>query len=191
MKKTAIPIRLYKLTYSAICLAMAFVLPFVTGNIPEVGNMVCPMHLPVLLCGFLCGWQWGLAVGFAAPLMRSLILMRPPLYPTAVAMAFELAVYGLLAGLLYWLLCGRSGRTCVSLLCAMLGGRVVGGLVQLLLLSLNGEGYTATIFFTEYFVNAWPGMLLQLVLIPVAVSALRKAKLTLNERDKNYDRETV
>ena len=73
----------------------------------------------------------------------------------------------------------------------MLGGRVVGGLVQLTLLSLNGEGYTATIFFTEYFVNAWPGILLQLVLIPVAVSALRKAKLTLNERDKNYDRETV
>lgn len=191
MKKTAVPIHLYKLTYSAICLAMAFVLPFVTGNIPEFGNMLCPMHLPVLLCGFLCGWQWGLTVGFVAPLLRSLILMRPPLYPTAVAMACELAVYGLLAGLLYWLLYGCRGRTGTSLLCAMLGGRVVGGLVQLTLLSLNGEGYTATIFFTEYFVNAWPGILLQLVLIPVAVSALRKAKLTLNERDKNYDRETV
>ena len=181
MKKTAIPVR--QLTYSAICLAMAFVLPFVTGNIPEVGNMLCPMHLPVLLCGFLCGWQWGLVVGFAAPIMRSLILMRPPLYPTAIAMAFELAVYGLLAGLLYQLLCGVRGRTYVALLGAMLGGRIVGGLVQLTLLSINGEGYTAAIFFTEYFVKAWPGILLQLILIPVVVSALRRAGLTLNEKD--------
>lgn len=187
MKQTAVHMHLYKLTYSAICLAMAFALPFVTGNIPEIGNMLCPMHLPVLLCGFLCGWQWGLTVGFTAPLLRSLILTRPPLYPTAIAMAFELAAYGLLAGLLYQLLFERRARTYISLLGAMLGGRIVGGLVQLTLLSLHGEGYTAVIFFTEYFVKAWPGIVLQLILIPVAVGALRRAGLTLNEKDKNYD----
>ncbi len=183
MKKTAVPVHVYKLTYAAICLAMAFVLPFVTGNIPEFGNMLCPMHLPVLLCGFLCGWQWGAAVGFVAPLLRFLILMRPPLYPTAIAMAFELAVYGLLAGLLYLLLSERRGRIYIALVSSMLGGRIVGGLVQAILLSVDGEGYTMAFFFTEYFVKAWPGILLQLILIPVVVSALRRAGLTLNEKD--------
>ena len=183
MKKTAVPVHVYKLTYAAICLAMAFVLPFVTGNIPEFGNMLCPMHLPVLLCGFLCGWQWGAAVGFVAPLLRSLILMRPPLYPTAIAMAFELAVYGLLAGLLYLLLSERRGRIYIALVGSMLGGRIVGGLVQTILLGFGKEGYTSSIFFTEYFVKAWPGILLQLILIPVVVSARRRAGLTLNEKD--------
>lgn len=191
MKQTAVKTHVFRLTYSAICLAMAFVLPFVTGNIPEFGNMLCPMHLPVLLCGFLCGWQWGLGVGFVAPLMRSLIMMRPPLYPTAIAMAFELAVYGILAGLLYQTLSGRRGRTYIALLGAMLGGRIVGGLVQAILLSVDGEGYTMAFFFTEYFVKAWPGIIVQLILIPLAVGALRKAKLTLNEKDMNYDREAV
>ena len=189
MRKSAIPV--YKLTYSALCLAMSFVLPFVTGNIPEFGNMLCPMHFPVLLCGFLCGWQWGLSVGFVAPLMRSLILMRPPLYPTAIAMTFELAAYGLLAGLFYYLLCGRRGRIYIALTGAMLGGRIVGGLMQAILLSVNGDGYTIAVFFTEYFAKAWPGILVQLILIPVVVSALRKAKLNFNERDENHDGKTV
>ena len=187
MKKTAVHIHLYKLTYAAICLAMAFALPFITGSIPEIGNMLCPMHLPVLLCGFLCGWQWGLAVGFVAPLMRSLILMRPPLYPTAIAMAFELAMYGLLAGLLYQLLFSLRGRTYWALLGAMLGGRIVGGLVQMLLLAFGEGGYTAALFFTEYFVKAWAGILLQLIIIPVAVVWLRRTGLALNEKDKNDD----
>ena len=89
---------LRKLTYSAACLALALVLPFVTGNIPDIGNMLCPMHIPVLLCGFLCGGFWGTAVGAVAPILRSLIFGRPYLYPAALAMMFELAIYGLLAG---------------------------------------------------------------------------------------------
>ena len=191
MKNPSVPVRIYKLTYSAVCLAMTFVLPFVTGNIPEVGNMLCPMHLPVLLCGFLCGWQWGLTVGIVAPIMRSLILMRPPLYPTAIAMAFELAVYGLLAGLLYLLLSERRGRIYIALVGSMLGGRIVGGLAQTILLGFGKEGYTASIFFTEYFVKAWPGILLQLILSPIVVSALCKANLNVNERNERDDRKTV
>ena len=93
-----------KLTYAALYLAIAMVLPFVTGQIPEIGSMLCPMHLPVLLCGFMCGAPWGLAVGFISPLLRSVVFGMPPMYPTAVAMAFEMAVYGGLAGLLYRLL---------------------------------------------------------------------------------------
>ena len=52
-----------KLTYSAICLALCLVLPFLTGQIPQIGSALCPMHLPVLLAGFLCGPWWAAAVG--------------------------------------------------------------------------------------------------------------------------------
>lgn len=187
MKKHANSVRLYRLTCAAICLAMAFALPFVTGQIPEFGNMLCPMHLPILLCGFLCGWQWGFSVGVIAPLARSLIFARPPLYPTAIAMAFELAVYGLLAGILHRLLPNRRGSAYVALLGSMIGGRVIGGLAQLVLLSLNGKGYTAAIFFTEYFVAAWPGILLQLVLIPLIMSALERAGLIPDEKGNGND----
>ena len=90
-----------RLTYSALCLALAIVLPFLTGQIPQIGSALCPMHIPVLLCGFLCGWPWGLAVGFIAPLLRSVMFGMPPMFPTALAMAFELAVYGGVSGFLY------------------------------------------------------------------------------------------
>ena len=89
-----------KLVYSALFLALALVLPFLTGQIQTFGQMLAPMHLPVLLCGFVCGPVWGLAVGAVAPLLRSLLFGMPPMFPTAVAMAFELAAYGLFTGLL-------------------------------------------------------------------------------------------
>ena len=89
------------MTLAALFLALSYVMPFLTGQIPEFGAMLCPMHIPILLCGYFCGWSWGLGVGFAAPLLRSLILGMPPLFPTGICMAFELATYGLIAGLLY------------------------------------------------------------------------------------------
>ena len=95
---------LLKMILSALFLALAYIMPFLTGQIPEIGSMLCPMHIPVLLCGFICGWQWGLAVGFVAPLFRSLILGMPPLFPVAVCMAFELAAYGLVAGMMHKIL---------------------------------------------------------------------------------------
>ena len=85
---------LRNLCLSAMFLALAFVLPFLTGQIPEIGNMLCPMHIPVLLCGFVCGSPWGFAVGLIAPILRSVTIGAPTLFPRAVAMAFELAAYG-------------------------------------------------------------------------------------------------
>ena len=83
---------------AALFLALAFVLPMVTGHLPQVGNMLCPMHFPILLCGFVLGGPWGLAVGFAAPLLRSVLFGMPPMFPIAISMAFELAVYGAVSG---------------------------------------------------------------------------------------------
>ena len=93
-----------RLVYSALLLALALVLPFLTGQIPQIGSALSPMHIPVLLCGFVCGAPWGMAVGLIAPIMRSLLFQMPPMWPTAFAMAFELAAYGFATGLLYKLL---------------------------------------------------------------------------------------
>ena len=164
------------LVLAALMLALAYILPNFTGNIPQIGAMLLPMHLPTILCGFLCGGPWGAAVGFLAPLMRSLLLTRPPLFPTAIAMAFELATYGLVSGLLYRHLPRTLPGIYASLIGAMLCGRVVWGIVTALLL-LNGEGFTFAAFIAGAFTNAIPGIILQLVAIPVAVLALQKAKL--------------
>jgi thiamine transporter ThiT len=84
-----------KMVLSALFIALGLVLPFFTGQIPQIGSRLLPMHIPILLCGFVCGAPFGLAAGFITPLLRSLIFGMPPMMPTAVAMAFELAAYGL------------------------------------------------------------------------------------------------
>ena len=162
-----------KLVYSAICLALALVLPFLTGQIPEIGKMLCPMHIPVLLCGFLCGWPWGLAVGFIAPLLRSVTLGMPPLFPTATAMAFELAAYGALTGLLYAKLPKKPVYVYVALILSMLAGRAVWGLVTFALMGFSTTAFPFSAFVAGAFTNAIPGIILHIVLIPDIVLALR------------------
>ncbi len=170
-----------KIVYSAICLALALVLPFLTGQIPQIGSMLSPMHIPVLLCGFLCGWPWGLAVGVLAPLLRSLIFSMPPLFPTATAMAFELAAYGALSGLLYAKLPKKALYVYVTLILSMLGGRIVWGLVMFALMGFSTTAFPFSAFIAGAFTKSIPGLILHIVLIPVIVLALRKAKLSLNE----------
>ena len=169
-----------KLTYAALYLAIAMVLPFVTGQIPEIGSMLCPMHLPVLLCGFMCGAPWGLAVGFISPLLRSVVFGMPPMYPTAVAMAFEMAVYGGLAGLLYRLLPRKKSTIYVVLVIAMIAGRIVLGAAHVILAGLSGSVYTWSAFLAGAVTDAVPGIVLQLVLIPLVVMAMERAGLSLN-----------
>lgn len=165
-----------KLTYAALCLALALVLPFLTGQIPEIGNMLCPMHIPALLCGFLCGWPWGLLVGGTAPILRSLIFSRPPMF-SAIGMAFELAVYGAVVGILYRVLPKTKGSIYVALITAMVAGRVVWGGVQMVLMGLQDSVFTMEAFLAGAIINAVPGIILQIILIPVIVMALDKAKL--------------
>ena len=166
-----------KLTYAALYLAIALVLPFVTGQIPEIGAMLCPMHIPALLCGFMCGWPWGAVVGFIAPLLRSVVFGMPVLFPTAVAMAFELAVYGTLAGLLYHLL----WTVYAVLVISMIGGRIVWGIVSLILAGLSGNSFTWAMFIAGAVTNAIPGIIMHLVLIPLLVTLMDKAGLSLNK----------
>lgn len=175
---TALQVR--RLTYSALYLAIAMALPFVTGQIPEIGSMLCPMHIPALLCGFLCGWPWGLAVGFIAPLLRSVLFGMPTLFPGAVAMAFELAVYGGMAGFLNGALPRKRGIIYAVLLISMIAGRIVWGAVRVVLAGLSGSAFTWALFLAGALTNAIPGIVLQLVLIPILVISMERAGLSLN-----------
>ena len=116
---------------SGLFIALGIVLPFLTGQIPNIGRMLLPMHIPVLLCGFVCGWPFGLIVGFVTPLLRSVMFGMPPLFPTAVAMSFELAAYGLTAGLFYKYSKKNTLSTYITLLLSMICGRIVWGIVSL------------------------------------------------------------
>lgn len=166
---------LRNLILSALFLAIGLMLPFLTGQIPEIGNMLLPMHLPVLLCGLVCGWKYGGAVGLTVPLLRSLIFGMPYFYPNALAMAFELCAYGLLAGLIYSRFPRKNlGTVYASLLPAMLGGRLVWGLAQTVLLGFSGKAFPLAAFWTGGFATALPGIVLQLILIPPLTVLLQK-----------------
>ena len=167
MKHSNFKTNVHNLVLAAMFLALALVLPFLTGQIPQIGGMLLPMHLPVFLCGLICGWRYGAVVGFVAPLMRMALFGMPPLV-AAVAMAFELAAYGGIAGFLY----NRSRWQCVvalyrALLAAMVGGRIVWAAVRVVMTGVASVPFTWQIFLTEALVNAIPGIILQLVFIPV------------------------
>lgn len=165
--------KLYSLVLSSLFLALALVLPFITGQLQQLGSMLLPMHLPIMLCGFICGAKYGLAVGFIAPLLRSFLFSMPALYPNAMAMAVELATYGFTCGFLF----EKSPWKClyrvyVSLLCAMFMGRVLWGIAMCLL--VQGGAFTWQIFLTQSLFNAIPGIILQLVFIPSILLFLHK-----------------
>lgn len=178
MKKT----NLLKMILAALFLALAFVMPFLTGQIPEIGSMLCPLHIPVLLCGFVCGPVWGIAVGFIAPLLRSLTLGMPPLFPTAVCMAFELAAYGAVTGLMHKFLPKKKPYIYCSLISAMIIGRIIWGVAMLICMGIKGNGFTFTAFIAGAFTNAIPGIIVQIVLIPILVMFLDNPKV-LNLKD--------
>ncbi|MBQ6895663.1 MAG: ECF transporter S component [Oscillospiraceae bacterium] len=166
-----------KLVISALLLALALVLPFLTGQIPEVGNMLLPMHLPVLLAGFVVGGPSAMAVGAVAPLLRSIIWGMPPLFPKAIGMAFELAAYGLVSGTVYSMSRKDSKSVFAALIAAMIAGRIVWGVVTFALYGIMGNTFTIAVFMAEAFFNAVPGIIVQLILIPALVAALKKAKV--------------
>lgn len=167
---------LVHLTTSAMFLALCLVLPFLTGQIPEIGQMLCPMHFPVFLCAFFCGPYYAAAVGAMAPLFRFLLFGMPPLMPTGLAMCFELFTYGLVAGLLYRLLTrlrlSRYLAVYATLVPAMLAGRVIWGAVRVVFYGVGHTAFGWAAFTAGAFTTAFPGIIAQLVLIPLLVFAL-------------------
>jgi riboflavin transporter FmnP len=143
--------RAKKLVLTALFIAIGNILPIFTMQLPGIGNMLLPMHIPILICGFICGWNYGLLAGFITPLLRSIIFGMPPLIPTACAMAFELAAYGMITGLLYKLLPKKNIFIYIDLICAMIIGRCIWGIVSIVLYGMSENKFTWGIFMTQGF----------------------------------------
>lgn len=167
---------------SAFFIALGILLPFITGQIPAIGSRLLPMHIPVLLAGFICGGPAGALVGLVTPLLRSLLFGFPPIFPTALAMAFELAAYGFVSGQVYRLLPKKPINIYLSLFAALIAGRIVWGVVSWVLFSLTGSAFTWQIFAAGAVINALPGLAIQIVLIPLIIMALQRARIFEFER---------
>ena len=172
---------IFRLVLASLFLCMAYVLPFLTGQIPEFGSMLCPMHIPVILCGFICGWKYGLVVGIISPILRSLTLGMPPLFPMAFSMSFELGSYGFVAGILYNHLLNRIFKKkeliiYFSLIISMVVGRIIYGSVMFVLMGFGKLSFSLEMLWIGTIVESIPGIILQIILIPLIVLIFEKYK---------------
>ena len=165
-----------KMVFSAMCITLCIVMPMMFHMIPNIGSVISPMHIPVLLCGLICGWPFGLLCGLAGPLL-SYYVTGMPMPPFLQSIMVELAVYGIVTGLLTRLVRTKSryADLYICLIPAMLIGRIIAGVVRALIIS-PGE-FTFAMWVSGYFISALPGIVIHLVLIPVVMLALESAKL--------------
>lgn len=160
---------------TAVCIALCVVLPQAFHTIPNAGQMYLPMHIPVLLCGLICGAPYGLLCGLAGPALSTLFTQMPPV-TMLPSMMVECAVYGLAAGLMMLIRTKYLyADLYLSLITAMLAGRIVSGIAKALIFSAGN--YSMTAWVTGSFVTGLPGIIIQLALIPTIVFALEKASL--------------
>lgn len=166
------------LSVSAMLLAIGYVLPFFTGQIQQIGNMLLPMHIPVMLCGLICGWKYGMMIGFIMPITRSLMFGMPVFYPSAVSMAFELATYGFVIGVVFSRL-NKKGLLSLylSLISSMVIGRIIWGISMAVLLGIKGKAFTLGAFVSGALLNAIPGIVIQLIVIPSVILVLDRVHL--------------
>lgn len=175
---------IFKMIVSAICLSLVYVLPFATGQIPEIGSKLCPMHIPVLLCGFICGWHWGLGLGFIAPLTRSILFGVPILFPQAVCMALELATYGAVCGIMNKTLPQKKKYIYCSLIVSMILGRIVWGISMAISTGIANIDFGFSAFIAGAVTNALPGIIIQLLIVPLLVMALNSLNIFKNAEMK-------
>ena len=159
---------------AALCIALCVVLPIAFHSIPNAGSVILPMHIPVLVCGMICGWPYGFICGLLGPLVSSLLTGMPPA-AYLPPMMVECATYGAATGLLLKFVRTRNltADLYISLIGAMLLGRVVSGIAKALIFT---PGMAMSMWITSSFVTALPGIVIQLVLIPQVIRILMKAK---------------
>ena len=168
-----------KLVTAGLMVALGILLPTITshgiGFLP--GKVLLPMHIPVLLCGFFCGPIYGALAGFILPFLNSFISSMPVLYPNAIIMSGELLTYGLISGLIYKLTgCSNKAKHIYpTLIIAMICGRIVYGIISAVLMFLNPALKNLSVIAAV--IDGIPGIIIQLVLIPVIVARIRKSTL--------------
>jgi riboflavin transporter FmnP len=176
---------LKKLSLSSMFIALGILLPFLAFGNPEFASIWLPMHIPVLIAGFILGAKHGLLVGILTPLLRSLLFGMPPLIPIAIIMSFELGTYGMIAGLAFNLFKKNNIRVYLTLLSSMVLGRVIWGISAFLIFQLIGRTMTLQLFIESAFVIALPGIIFQIVFIPLFILYLERTgiirQLNMNE----------
>lgn len=179
---------LYKMVVTALLLAVGLYLPFLLGQTEVLGQTISPLHIPALLCGLTCGWGWGAVLGAVLPVMRSLLFGMPPM-PAAIPMAFELAVYGAATGLLYPLFvrllrkANHLPAMLVSMVAAMILGRMAGGAAKAVMMGFQGNAYTFQTFIAAYFTGTAVGAVIHLIAVPAVALALEKSGLSAVKAD--------
>lgn len=163
-------------TLCAMCIALCYVLPIALHTV-GLGSILSPMHIPVLLCGLICGGAPGLICGIVGPCISSLLSGMPPVM-MLVRMIPELCVYGLVGGLAMKL---RTGRTVtdiyISLALAMLAGRIAGGIASAVFFTVTTGVYSVALWLSSYFIEAVPGIVAHLILVPVLYATLERARV--------------
>ncbi len=173
------------IVYTAMFISLGVVLPFITAYVPNLGKMLLPMHIPVLLCGIICGAKYGFFCGSILPIFRSLLLAAPPLYPDAIVMTFELAAYGTAIGIMYRRSKLRQPlKIYVCLILSMLLGRLVWAAARTVLRGIGSIDFSFKLFVSMGFIKAFPGIVLQLILIPATVLLYEKSIGRHNETHK-------
>lgn len=168
-------IKIKRLVTASVLLALALVLPLLTGQVPKIGKALCPMHFPVIICGYFCGIPYGVAVGIIAPLLRYLIFGMPVIIPQGLGMCFELATYALVASALYCKFKDKKLRVYYSLIPAIIIGRIVYGIAKFFICKIANIDFDIWVYFVNAIPEALPGIILQIILIPVLVLVLEKA----------------
>lgn len=168
--------KLKKIILSGVFIALCLVLPFFTGQIPQIGSILSPMHIPVLISGFVLGSPYSLIIGFISPLLRSALTGGfPPMFPTAFAMAFELSSYGFFTSLFSKMLPKGKVYVYFSLILSMLLGRIVWGAVMYIISCAGLTAFGFATFISAAFINSAPGIICHLVIVPIVVSAIENS----------------
>lgn len=161
---------------TAVCIALCYALPLLFHGIQGAGTIFTPMHIPVFICGLVCGWQYGLLCGIAGPALSSAMTGMPPV-AILPSMMVELAVYGLVTGLLMKVV--RTKNTFadlyICLIIAIIAGRAMSAVTKALIFAKGSFALGAWV--TGTLLVSWPGLIIQLVFIPTVVFALMKAHL--------------
>lgn len=166
-----------KITYSALFLALGVIFPQIFHLFGGTGPVFLPMHIPVLLSGFFLGGTSAALVGFITVLI-SAALTGMPQVPILYFMLVEVTVYGLAAGLAY-----RKLRlnVYVSLISAMIVGRLALSLSVFTLQPLLGLKLSPLGYITGALTQGLPGIILQLIFIPIVVLSIERAGFKFDE----------
>ena len=162
---------------ASLFIALGIVLPFLTGSNQQLGSVFLLMHIPVLMAGLVLGFKYGILVGLITPILRSVLVGTPPLFPFAVTMMFELAAYGTFIGLAYKMLPKHPAFVYLSLFISLLLGRVVWGVAAYIIYPLAGMTFTLDKFITAGFVTSLPGLAIQIILVPLLFIYLKRTRI--------------